>query len=255
MRLLPGRCAEWLAVAVCIGFISACQKVDLPSEEGGNAPGQDTYVPGLEDDEPVVVPEEYLDAMTVAQVQATYSYVGTGDKILDAVIGYIVGYADRSMNNAVFSAEGAPESNVLLADHKDETRPERCMPLQLVQGTVIRNDLNLAENPDALGMRVYVAGYISKYYNTVGMRSPEAYEWVYEGDGNPEEDEPEPVPDPDPEPEPEPDPMPEPDPAPEPVPEPETEEKDTLEVDDEPVVVPGGRSIKYAGRKEDRWTF
>lgn len=237
MRLFPDRFAGWIAVVACIGFIAACQKVELPAEEGGNTPGQGTSVPGNEDDDPVVVPDDYLDAMTVAQVKAAYPDVTTDDEIFGAVIGYVVGYADRSVNNAVFSAEGAPETNILMADRRNETRPEHCLPVQLVKGTEIRNELNLAENPYVLGERVYMAGFISKYYGTVGMRKPEYYEWVIDEDDNPGDEEPAPDPEPDPG----------------PLPDPEVEDKDTLFVDEEPVVIPGGRSTGGSGRKEKGW--
>ncbi len=225
MRILPHRFAGWLSVVVCAGLVSACQKVELPSDENGNSPTQEQPVPGGGNDGPVVVPEEYVDAMTVAQVQAAYPGVTTSDEIFCAVIGYVVGYADRSVNNAVFSADGAVESNILIADRHNEKRPECCLPVQLVNGTDIRSELNLAENPELLGERIYITGYISKYYATVGMRKPEYYERVTEGGDESGGEDPEPGPGPDPG----------------PVPSPEDGGKDTLDWDDEPVVIPGGR--------------
>lgn len=206
---------------------AACQKVDLPVADEKQPAETSVPATGDGDDSPVVLPEEYVDAMTVAEVQSAYSYVETSDKELCAVIGYIVGYADASMKNACFTAEGAVESNILIADHKGETRSECCLPVQLVKGEQIRDELNLAKNPGALGARIYIAGFISKYYATVGMRDPQYYEWVTEEDDEQDEDEPAPSPGTDP--------TPDPDPG--------TETKDTLGIDDEPSVIPGGRAV------------
>lgn len=216
-------CREWLplcfALACWMLSSAACQKVELPAAEEGERTAAGEPSSGDGDGPPVTVPDGYVDAMTVAEVQSAYSYVTASDKELCAVIGYIVGYADRSMKNARFTAEGAVESNVLIADHRNETRPERCLPVQLPKGNFIRDELNLAGNPDVLGARIYISGYISDYYSTVGMRDPQVFEWVADDGDEPEGEEPV---------------------AP-PVPEKET--KDTLTIDDGAAVIPGGRSV------------
>lgn len=231
------RVVVW-ACALCLagGGVAACQKVELPSEEKGTeqastdleeeTPGGDDYVPGVGDDEPSEDDGEWVSAHTVAKMQEMYAGLSSDNLLLCEVVGYIVGYTSgNTIKNAVFGAgEGAAATNILIADDKGETDVERCLPVQL-EDNYIREELNLRDNPDNLGWRIYLVGYASKYFSVVGLRNVEGYEWV-EGEEEQPDDTPD-VPESPDNPEPE---MPE-------------EARDTIRMDDTPELIPGGRSV------------
>ncbi|MFB4213161.1 5'-nucleotidase C-terminal domain-containing protein [Shouchella sp. JSM 1781072] len=101
------------------------------------------------------------------------------------VQGYIVG---SIVNQQPVIGEGthAP-SNLLLADSPDETDRNKMLPVQLVNGTAVRNGLNLVQHPDHLGQPVRITGSLEAYFSTPGMRAPSDYQWV--DIGEPEEPE------------------------------------------------------------------
>lgn len=245
-----------LSVIVCVVCLSlaGCQKVELPTDEDadynlehvGNKPDDD----GVFDDGGAGEAAVTWNAMTVKQVQQQYAGATTSDQFDCKVLGYIVGYAvSNTIKNTRFTTEGAVESNIVIADRRDETDPENCMAVQLEAGKVLRTELNLKGNPGNLGRRLCLYASASRYYNAVGLRNPEEFVWVDDtGDGDNEPDLPD-VPDtPDTPDNPDtpdipdapdtPDVPDEPDQPEHPVEEPKT---DTLKVDDRPAVIPGGR--------------
>ena len=105
------------------------------------------------------------------------------------VTGYIVGYintfnGDYSKlreKSAVFDADGAPNSNLLLASSPDEKNWERCIPVQLAYGTSGR-DLSLANHPEYLGQQVTLRGTTgTKYLSVYGLRNCDSYNWGDKG--------------------------------------------------------------------------
>ena len=103
--------------------------------------------------------------------------------------GYIVGYintfdgdyAKLREKSAVFSASGAPNSNLMLADSPDETDWQKCIPVQLAYGTAGR-DLSLQKTPDLLGRQVTLRGTTgSKYLSVYGVRNCDAFEFGDKG--------------------------------------------------------------------------
>lgn len=112
------------------------------------------------------------------------------------VTGYIVGYintfdgdyAKLREKSAVFSATGAPNSNLLLAMTPDETNWENCIPVQLAYGTAGR-DLSLQNHPNYLGRQVTLFGTTgAKYLSVYGLRNCSAYNWGDQGVFSPEVD-------------------------------------------------------------------
>lgn len=100
--------------------------------------------------------------------------------------GYIVGYVNASATklnetSAIFSAQGAAATNILLANTSDEDNWENCIAVQLPSGPV-RNAVNLSNNPDNLGRQVSLHGTTgSNYFGVYGLRSCDAYNWGPEG--------------------------------------------------------------------------
>lgn len=104
------------------------------------------------------------------------------------VTGYIVGYVsgmNLSTTTAVFSADDAVTTNMMLADDVDETDYTNCLIIQLPSGDV-REALNLSDNPDNLGRKVTLCGSLEKYFGTCGLKS--VSEYSFEDDGNNDDD-------------------------------------------------------------------
>lgn len=94
-----------------------------------------------------------------------YSGVWVGD-------GYIVGYCNNNISSCVFSASGAPRSNILLAETPTCCDPTQCVPVNLLTGSSyedVRNAYNLADNPDSLGAHVVVCGRLVIKYSTLAV--------------------------------------------------------------------------------------
>ena len=103
---------------------------------------------------------------------ATILYGDIADSIKVWITGYIVGYADGSMNKAFFSSEGegVVTTNILLAATADETDAANCLPVQLPNGA-IRSFLNLKDNPVNIGKNVKLYGSIAKYFSVCGIKN------------------------------------------------------------------------------------
>lgn len=257
VRMLCGLCL--------VGGFAACQKVDLPSEEGedteqsgqtGDKPGNEGHEPGGADEaeDEVPLPPEYEGAWTVARILSEYEGVDLDTDYEEMVVGYIVGACDRTMKNALFTIDeiraAGVNSNVLIADSKDERDASRCMPIELKKGTDVREEANLVDNPEVLGRRIGLLGLVKTYFKVVGLKNVAYHEWLTNG-GDVEEPEPEPEEPEEPEgpeesekPE-KPEEPEEPEPTPDPDPEPGPIQKDTIIIDSQPGHIEGGRSIGH----------
>lgn len=88
------------------------------------------------------------------------------------VKGYIVGYYTSTsytsfVNNAT---DVTSASNIALALSPTETDPKKTFPVQLPAG-VIRNIVNLQDNPQNLGKEIMLRGDISNYYGLIGLKN------------------------------------------------------------------------------------
>ena len=108
------------------------------------------------------------------------------------VAGYVVGYCSgTTLSSAVFGIpEETPNTNMLLADTPDETRTDHLLPVLLSTGTKgFRGEWNLYDNPDVLGAFVGVGGFLTSYFRTTGIKSPDFIEFLTPenpgGGGNP----------------------------------------------------------------------
>lgn len=121
----------------------------------------------------------------VAQVIAKGSSVNESSQW---VKGYIVGYiptggASTTLPYAVFSADGAIASNLVLGPTADCTDPSHCIPVQLVSGSAIRTAVNLLDHPGNLGKLLTIKGNLIKYCGAPGVKEPTDYK--LEGAGTP----------------------------------------------------------------------
>ena len=188
MRMLCGLCL--------VGGFAACQKVDLPSEEGedteqpgqtGDKPGNEGHEPGGADEpeDEVPLPPEYEGAWTVAGILSEYEGVDLDTDYEEMVVGYIVGACDGTMKNALFTIDeiraAGVNTNLLIADSKDERDASRCMPVELKKGTDVREEANLVDNPEALGRRIGLLGLVKTYFKVVGLKNVAYHEWLTNG--------------------------------------------------------------------------
>ncbi len=187
------RHALQLLRALCILLPMACEKVDLPATPSSTGGGSTS--PTTPTDPVVGTGQGSLTApFTVAQLHergaALYgSYVW--------VVGYVVGHTSYSIQNAVFSAEEAVRSNVLLADSPFETDVTRCLPVELKKEES-KHGISLADNPGLWSYYLRVNGTVEAYFRTMGLRDADNYTWLglgpYDRTGNGDEPDP-PAPD------------------------------------------------------------
>ena len=101
------------------------------------------------------------------------------------ICGYIVGYIPKGsskMEKTVFSSEGAPQTNIVLADSPDEQDYCNCIPVQLSTSSrgnkEVREALNLADHPENYKKCFIIYGNISVengYMGTRGLQNTREY--------------------------------------------------------------------------------
>lgn len=112
-----------------------------------------------------------LDPFTVADViKLNNSYTQAA-----WVSGYIVGSINgKSLDNAVFGADPASNTNLLLAAKADEKDVKNCIPVALPVGK-LRNDLNLVDRPALIGREVSILGKLVAYFVAPGLKEGTDY--------------------------------------------------------------------------------
>ncbi len=99
--------------------------------------------------------------------------------------GYIVGWADMDTANGLsvatlqLGAAGAVASNIVIADTAAETDVSAMCAVNLSTATkrrkAVRAVLNLSDNPQMVGVRVWVQGDIVRYGRETGMKRTDEY--------------------------------------------------------------------------------
>ena len=216
VRMLCGLCLA--------GGLAACQKLDLPSEEGEDKeqPGQTGGKPGGEGNTPSS--PENVGGKTVAMILSEYEGVDLDEDYEEKVVGYIVGACKSTIKNALFTADeiraAGISSNLLIADSKDEKDASRCMPVELEKGSDLRDKANLVDKPQALGRRIALFGLVKKYFGVVGLKEKVVFlGWLTNGgnEDNPKPDVRDTL---------------------------DSDKKDTIRIDTVPKYIEGGRSIR-----------
>ena len=88
------------------------------------------------------------------------------------VKAYIVGTEKSGL-----SLVGAVETNLLIADNKDESDLSNTMPVELPDNKVRRN-LNLKNNPSMYKAKVLLYGTLEKYFGGTGLKKVKEYELI-----------------------------------------------------------------------------
>lgn len=124
-------------------------------------------------------PDPDAEFYTVAQVQEA-ALTGKSASVRGYIVGYVMSGGKYSASTVAFSADGCDiNSNLVLADSKDESDHEYCIPVQLPKGTC-RNELNLMANPANLGRYVELTGTLDNYFNIPGLRNVSSYRFLAE---------------------------------------------------------------------------
>ena len=90
------------------------------------------------------------------------------------VCGYIVG-GDLSSSSASFTPPFKSRTNLVLASRSSVTDKASCLSVQLQKGD-IRDALNLVDNPDILGMEIFLKGdIVEAYYGIPGLQNITEY--------------------------------------------------------------------------------
>lgn len=116
-------------------------------------------------DAPLSVSDFLALGVPSAAVKNTY--------VKGVIVGNIPG---KSASEAIFTAEGASNSNILIAQSASETDYNKCIPVQLPAGT-IRSELNLLDNPSNIGKTLTLCGSREKYFGISGLKTPTSYAW------------------------------------------------------------------------------
>lgn len=110
------------------------------------------------------------NAMTVNQAQDA---IGSENVW---VCGHIAG-GDCTSTNASFTPPFSSNTHIMIASRASVTDKASCICVQLPKGS-IRDALNLVDNPDNLGKKVYVRGdIVESYYGIVGLKNIDEYKF------------------------------------------------------------------------------
>ena len=148
--------------------------VNIGNNEGESEP------PIVWEPVPIVHEGTYASPYSIAEAQT----LGRGKSVW--IEGYIVGSVSGSMKNgSIYTAENAVASNVLLADAfptGSEYDHLFCMPVELPNGSIERDDLNLYDNPTNYHRKVRIEGDITQYYKVAGIKNITGYTFGNEED-------------------------------------------------------------------------
>ncbi len=161
---LPLCCAIWLTACTGPVIIEEPEKKPTDTQQNDSIPQEEGP-----DSVTIIHDGTYTSPYTIAEAQT----LGRGKALW--VEGYIVGCVSGSMKNGCnYTAEATTLSNILLADTfptANEKDYLSCLPVELANNSIERDDLNLYDNPDNYHRKVRLQGDITLYYSVVGMKN------------------------------------------------------------------------------------
>ena len=121
------------------------------------------------------------DPWEAVDAQALYAFAMAEEESVEFAPmwyhGYIVGYADGTMNKSHFDLNsGDPiATNILFSSNPKATTADECVPVQLVSKSAERKALNLLDNPGNLGKEVWLYGKLDTYFSIAGIKDLSAF--------------------------------------------------------------------------------
>ena len=85
------------------------------------------------------------------------------------VWGYIVG-GDLTSGGVSFSPPFSKNTNIAIGPRPDTRQRDMCMSVELSKAAV-RSALNLVDNPQNLGRKVFLKGLVTQYYGLAGLKN------------------------------------------------------------------------------------
>ena len=158
-------CTFWLAA--CTGPVIIEEPDDTPTHTGqSSTPSDET---STKDSVAIIHEGTYASPYSIAEAQT----LGRGKEVW--IEGYIVGCVKGSMKSGCnFTQEATTASNILLADtfpSGNENDYLRCMPVELPNNSIERDELNLYDTPENYHRKVRIQGDITLYFNVPGIRN------------------------------------------------------------------------------------
>ncbi|MGN1255962.1 MAG: DUF6359 domain-containing protein [Bacteroidaceae bacterium] len=147
---------------------SSCQKQVLEDEDDGRESPAHVFPRGTGEG-------TFEFPFTVKDVQEGTAAGASGQVW---VIGYVVGSAYRSLDNASFSLENASSSSLLLSSDSLCTDVTHCIPVEL-SSTKWQSQFALPSNPSGYHQCVMFMGTPALYYRKNGLRSLSEGHWLY----------------------------------------------------------------------------
>ena len=158
-------------VIACMGImaLAACEDVPapfaLPTEPENPSENPDA------NDGTVAKP------FSVAELQSHQT--GTDVWVHGYIVGSVPAASDGSstyLENMTFTATGANNANICIADTPTESSYAQCVAVQLP--SAVRAYLSLASKPENLGKEVWLKGSAEKYYGAAGMKNVSKYSFT-----------------------------------------------------------------------------
>ena len=154
-------------VATSLCLLSACEKIDLEKEEGGN------------DDVVHTVPTRTGEGTQEAPYTVGQVINGGLDHKVHWFIGYVVGTTYQSMKNAIFEEESRYDSNILISDNPECENIDECIPVEL-NTAALKKAFSLNYNSHLFRQCILLQGRFSLYFRTNGIRDIEGGYWLPE---------------------------------------------------------------------------
>lgn len=159
------KCSFYILLLLCgaVWFASCTGPVILEEKEESGSSNEQENTPTA-----IIHEGTYSSPYTIAEAQASRSTKSVW------IEGYIVGTISGSMKSGCnYSQKATTQSNILLADTfptGDENDYQLCLPIELPNGSIERDELNLCDNPDNYHRKIRLQGDITLYYKVVGIK-------------------------------------------------------------------------------------
>lgn len=152
-----------------LGLTACTGPVILDEEEKTESNSEQDNETNTRDSVAIIHEGSYASPYSIAEAQT----LGRGKSVW--VEGYIVGSVSGSMKNGCnYTHETSTASNILLSDTILAGREDDhlyCMPVNLPNGSIERDDLNLYDNPQNHHQKVRIQGDITQYFKVVGIKN------------------------------------------------------------------------------------
>ena len=151
-----------------LGLTACTGPVILDEEEKTESNSEQDNETNTRDSVAIIHEGSYASPYSIAEAQT----LGRGKSVW--VEGYIVGSVSGSMKNGCnYTHETSTASNILLSDTILAGREDDhlyCMPVNLPNGSIERDDLNLYDNPQNHHQKVRIQGDITQYFKVAGIK-------------------------------------------------------------------------------------